>query len=412
MKIRSGKSRRGAALLYATLISVAIAGMCLALLMTNLGTEKARVQSQNEQRAFYAAEAGLSDVYMQLTEGVVECPEAGPLGFGTAEVPLALGSASYFVEVNALDSHSYSLTSTGLDGLSRERLELVLAEAPSGFFQYAAFGADGVVLDSNAFVDSYDSALGSYDSQVQGGNEFAKENGHVGSNKDILLKANTEIHGDAHPGPGHVVNDSAPGTYVSGSMEPADEELPFPPIEVPSLPSLGTYTASSNLTVGPGKVHYSSLTMKGGTKFKIVGPATVVLDKFTLKANSTLQFDTTNGPVEVYGTGDFVLASNSTVLTPTSSAVDVTLLLSGDNMKKTAPATVQLSSNAQFVGAIYAPKVKFTLGSNFDIYGSIMCGFLDLSSNGEIHFDEALLYDGWGSTDEFEAQLWHKLPPQ
>src|SRR4029453_9597594 len=101
MKIRSGKgSRSGAALLYATLISVAIAGMCLALLMINLGTEKARVQSQNEQRAFYAAEAGLSDAYMQLTEGVVEWPEAGPLHFRTPAGPLAPGRASDTAGVN------------------------------------------------------------------------------------------------------------------------------------------------------------------------------------------------------------------------------------------------------------------------------------------------------------------------
>jgi hypothetical protein len=164
--------------------------------------------------------------------------------------------------------------------------------------------------------------------------------------------------------------------------------------------------------LGPGVVHYSAITMKGGTKLTIVGPATVVVDDLLLKSGAELLFETTGGPVELYGTGNFVLQSNSTVVTPSDSALDVTLLLSGNNMTATPPAKVELSSNSQFVGAIYAPKVDYVLGSNFDIYGSIICGFLDLSSNGEIHFDEALLYDGWGSTDEFEAELWRRLPPE
>ena len=410
MKARRA-ARRGAALLYATLVAVAIAGMCVALLTVNLATNKSRVQSRTAERAFYAAEAGLSDAFVQLTEGVTPWPEEAT-SLGSEDSPSAFGKSSYWVDVEPLDSRTYALTSTGVDGTLRERLLLVLGEAPSGFFQYAAFGAEGVVLDSNAFIDSYDSAQGSYESQVKAGNEFAKENGHVGSNADIVLKSNTEVHGDAIPGPGHVVDDTAPGAYVSGSTDPAEEEFELVPIVPPPAASLGSHAGASDLVVGPGvSVHYSSITMQGGKKLTIVGPATLVVDDFLLKSNSELVFETSGGPVELYATGDFVLQSNSTVTTETNSALDVTLLLAGDNMTGVPPAKVQLGSNSQFVGAIYAPNAKFSLGSNFDVYGSIMCGFLDLSSNGEIHYDEALMYDGWGSSDVFETRLWRRLPP-
>lgn len=411
---RSGRGAQGgAALIYATVISVAIAGMCLALLMVNQRTSKARAQSQNDQRSFYAAEAGLSDAFMRLTEGVVAWPEDEPLLLGSSEAPIAFGTTSYWVEVDLIDDHTYSLTSTGIDGTARERLELVISEAPSGFFQYAAFGDTGVVVDSNSLVDSFDSSLGPYNSQVKGGHAYAKENGDVGSNGDILLKANTKIHGDAHSGPGHVVDDSKPGAVVTGSTDPADAKVDMPPIDVPVLASAGTYAGSSSLVLGPGQVHYSSITMKGHTKLTLVGPATVVVDKFLLKTNAELKFDTTGGPVDLYATGDFVLQSNSSVTTPSSSALDVTLYLSGNNMTKTPATQVQLASNAQFVGAIYAPKLKVSLSSNFDIYGSIMCGSLDLSSNTGIHFDEALRFDGGGGgAGEFEPQLWRRLPPE
>ncbi len=402
-------TRRGTALIYAVVASVAMAGLCLALLGVNISTGRVRVLTQNTERSFYAAEAGLSDAFMQMTEGLLDVSGEGPHYVGTPDGPLSLGTASYWVEITELNARSYSLASTGIAGRFQNRLELVVSEAPTGFFQYAAFGDDGVVLDSNSFIDSYDSSEGSYESQVQGGNEFANENGTVGSNADILLKANTEVHGDAIPGPGHVVDDSAPNVYVSGSTDPAEETFELPPIVEPEIESSGTLTGTTNITLGPGEIHYDSILMQGGTTLRIQGPATVIADDFVLKSNSNLIFDASGGPIELYSSSDFVLESNSTVRTLSDSALDVTLWLSGNNMTKRPADSVLLGSNSHFIGAIYAPNAKFRLASNFNIFGSIMCGFLDLSSFGEIHFDEALLYDGWGSTDDYEPALWRRL---
>ena len=409
---RGDDRRRGAAMVYAAVVAIAMLGMGSALLMTNLGTSRVRVETRNAQLAFYAAEAGLSDAFMRLTEGSLVMPEEGPAFVGTEDSPIPLGKSAYWVEVVENDYYHYTLRSTGIDGRSREGLELILAEAPTGFFQYAAFGADGVVLDSNSFIDSYYSQLGSYESQVKGGNEFARENGHVGSNADIILGSNTEVHGDATPGPGHVVDDSAPGAYVSGSTEPAEEAVVLPEINVPPIVTSGALNGNVSQMLGPGEIHYDRIQMEGGTKLTIVGPAALVADFFLMKANTELIFDTTNGPIELYGTGNFELKSNSTVTTQSNSALDVTLLLSGNNRTKRPPDTVELSANSEFVGAIYAPHAEVSLGSNFNIFGSVMCGKLDLSSNGRIHFDEALLYDGWGSTGELEPTLWHRISPE
>jgi len=158
-------ARRGVALVFATVIGVAIAGLALALLVMNLGTEKVRVSNKSVQRSFYAAEAGLSDAYMQMSEGLLvpdPDPEAPPTLMGSSEQPIQLGPMSYWVEIRALpDGRNYSVASTGTKDGVQERHELILAPRPTGFFQYAAFGADSVHLDSNAFVDSFDSALGS-----------------------------------------------------------------------------------------------------------------------------------------------------------------------------------------------------------------------------------------------------------
>jgi hypothetical protein len=409
---RSKAAERGMALVFALTIAVILGGLAWALLVMNLGTEKARIEVRDRQRCFWAAEAGLSDAIFRLNNGLIDPRDGLPAFLGTAEVPLTQGAQSYWVEIQAAGSRSLALRSTGLHDSEQERLEVVLARAPTGFFQYAAFGAEGVRLESNAFIDSYDSALGPYEDQVQGGNDFALENGNVGSNGDIVLRSNTEVHGDCQPGPGGIVDDSAPRTYVSGSTDPADEPFPMPPIEVPAIPSGGSVVATSDLVLGPGEVHLDSLLMQGGTTLTLVGPATVVLDDYHMRSGAAMVFDASGGEIELHGTGDFVLESNTDMRTISDSAVDVTIFLSGDNMSAGRRDRIELSSNADFVGAIYAPDISYRLESNFDVYGSIICGELILSSNGEIHFDEALLYDGDGDTVDYDVQLWHELPPQ
>jgi len=398
------------ALVFALAIAAVLAGLAWALLVMNLGTERVRVQDRDYQRSFYAAEAGLSEAYVLMTSNQVDPRTDLPLSLGTADDPRAIGPVSYWVDVESSGTRTYTMRSTGLQDRAQQRLEMVLAQRPNGFFQYACFGAEGVLLESNAFIDSYDSTLGTYASQVKSGNDFALENGNVGSNRDIRLRSNTQIHGDCRPGPDGVLDDSAPRTYISGSTDAAEEEFAMPPITVPPIPSSGSMVRTTDLVLGPGEVHLTSLLMQGGTTLTLKGPATVVLDDYHMRSGATMVFDATDGQVELHGTGDFVLESNTQMRTISNTAVDVTILLSGDNMHAGRRSNIQLSSNADFVGAIYAPNIAYSLESNFNVYGSIICGRLALASNGEIHFDEALLYDGDGEP-EYDVRLWHELPP-
>lgn len=410
-------ARSGSALLYAMILMVALAGMCAALLGITLRTGDAREESRSSQRALYAAEAGLSDYMVQLTEGglqpALKAAPGGVLQFGSSEAPLPLGPSGYFVTVSTLDPRTYSVDSTGVDGTDAHRLQLLLGKEPTGFFQFAAFGSKGVILNSNSFVDSYDSEYGSYDSQIKGGNDFAKENGDIGSNADVDMKSNTVVHGDVTPGVEGQVNYLGPGIEISGSTEPLEQPFPMPPIEWPDASSVASLVGTTDITLGPGVVAYKDVLMKGGSKLTLKGPVTLVVDDFQMLSNSKLVFDPSGGEIELYAKQDFVLESNADVQSLSESALDVTLFLGGNNFgtkKAPPPDKVELGANAHFVGAIYAPNAQFKLASNFDIFGSIMCGYLDLSSFGTIHFDEALLYDQNGEKDELVTLLWRRLP--
>jgi hypothetical protein len=409
--VHARAERRGSAFALALLAAVALAALAGALLATNLGNEGVRVQHGRTERTFYAAEAGLSEAYARMTAGLIT-PDDLPFSIGSREEPVRLGPTGYWVEIEQVGSYSYSIRSTGVNDRTSVPLELVLRREPTGFFQYAAFGAEGVELSSNALIDSYNSELGSYDSQVKGGNSFALENGHVGSNEDLTLRSNTQVHGNCQPGPSGVLNDSAPGTYVSGSKEPLEEKFEMPEIEVPAIPTAGSQTVEGDVVLGPGLVHYDSLLVKGGATLTIRGPATVVLDDFQMKSGGQMIFDASGGEIDLHGTGDFILESNTDMETLSSTARDLTILLSGNNMDPGKNDRIQLSSNADFVGAIYAPRISYNLDSNFNVYGSIICGMLGLGSNGEIHFDEALLFDDDGDEIAYDLALWRELPLQ
>ncbi|HVS19459.1 MAG TPA: hypothetical protein VMT18_12715 [Planctomycetota bacterium] len=412
---RPHASRRGSALLYALILMVALAGMCAALLMVTVETGSERQASHASQRSLYAAEAGLNDVLVQMTgtPPVLVVPPGSVVQVGSLDAPIPLGPSAYFVSVSELEPRTYAVDSTGIDGNDTQRLQLLLKQEATGFFQFAAFGSRGVVLNSNSFVDSYDSAFGPYDSQVQGGNDFAKENGDIGSNADIDMKSNTVVHGDVRPGVDGDLNYLGPNIQISGSTDPLEEPFEMPPIDWPAATSTTNLVATTDLTLGPGVVAYNDVLMKGGSKLTLKGPVTFVVENFHMLSNSSLIFDPSGGEIELYAKYDFVLESNADVQSLSESALDVTLFLGGNNIgtkKDPGPDKVELGANAQFIGAIYAPDAQFKLASNFDIFGSIMCGFLDLSSFGTIHFDEALLYDGDGASGELETVLWRRLP--
>lgn len=414
---RSGPraSRRGSALLYAMILIVALAGMCAALLAVTVETGSANQATRASQRSHYAAEAGLNDVLVQMTGSppVLVVPPGNSVQVGSADAPIPLGTSAYYVSVSELDPRTYAVDSTGVDGSDTQRLQLVLKKEATGFFQFAAFGSKGVVLDSNSFVDSYDSAFGPYDTQVQGGNDYAKENGDIGSNADIDMKSNTVVHGDVSPGVDGDLNYLGPNIEISGSTDPLEEPFEMPPIEWPAASSTTNLVGTTDITLGPGVVAYNDVLMKGGSKLTLKGPVTFVVENFQMLSNSSLIFDPSGGEIELYAKHDFVLESNADVKSLSDSALDVTLFLGGNNVgtkKAPAPDEVELGANAHFVGAIYAPNAQFKLASNFDIFGSIMCGYLDLSSFGTIHFDEALLYDGYGASGELETVLWRRMP--
>ncbi|MFT5289835.1 MAG: hypothetical protein ACI8QS_001733 [Planctomycetota bacterium] len=395
--------RRGSSIVLVVLLAMVLAGISLAMVsMTGSGFLESR-KARESMRAFELAEAGLNEAWATLEASDKEALAerfADPVAFGSdqIEVEVTLGN-----DDPDLASDRLRITSRAWDGRTQAVNVIVARAVPNGIFRYAVFGSDGVVMESNSLVDSYDSTAGPYDSDNPG------ELADVGSNEDIELQSNTTVYGNVMAGPDGVVDQAAPGSTVLGVISSNEDLVDLDPIAVPSIGTSGSRKIRGTKTIGPGDIHLNKLLIDRGGELSIVGPARIVLDDFVMRSNSALLIDASGGPVEIHCTGDVELRSNSDITTITGDARDVLLNVAWDPALAST-YDFELSSNASFQGVIYAPETDLVVGSNFEIYGAAYGASLLLESNAGMHFDENLLFDD-GVPIEYEVISWSKGTP-
>lgn len=402
-----GRSRRGSATVFVAVTVVGLGAMSLGLLAMNLSVEREQRAGQRSLSSFYAAEAGLSASYQSLLNG-------GDGNVASKGAPQAFGSSSFYVAAEDQGGYQTSLVAVGISDGSVSRTELIVRQIPNGDFQHAAFGDEGLLMGADSFVDSYDPAAGAYAAQVGAGG-FALENGHLGSNLDVTLVPSavvdgTVVHGDVSPGVTGSLIDGEPWTEITGSTSPLLAAHVLPSLSVPSLAAAASLDTTADEALVPGEYHFPSIKVNAGHSLVIAGPATLVVDDLDLQVGASLVIDATNGPIVIYGTGDFELAGGSTVTTYAGAAVDVSLLLAADNYGADADgSTLTLEASSSFTGTLFAPHAKLLVPSTFEVFGAVSAGYVELASGAAIHYDEALAFGGPGSEPEFETLLWRPV---
>ncbi len=406
--IRANATRRGSTIVVVALLMAAVAMLSLSFLMVLRSTQKENQGSRESLSALYACEAGLTAAVDDLVTG-------GTGALGTKNQPQAFGSQDYWVEANDIGAGRVSLVAHGRDDSARMSVELIVQPSAQGFFRWAAFGDEAMHMDSNSRADSYDSELGTYVSQAvngSGSNQYANEEGDVGSNANITMDSNNQVWGDAHPGPSGTVDGAYPEN-VTGSTTPMAATIELPDIVVPAIASPGTpLTVSVNTTLASGSYKYTNLQVNGTKTLTINGPATIVCDNFKLKSNSHIVVNATNGPVEFFVIDDFVLNSNTSVASTTNSPLDVAFNLLSDNILDPGidvvfdEDLVDFDSGSQLYGTIYAPSAEIAIDSNFELFGSLVARRVDLNSNCRIHFDEQLASASEGAEAVYETLCW------
>ncbi|MFN0244284.1 MAG: hypothetical protein ACKVWV_15460 [Planctomycetota bacterium] len=407
----SGDTRRGTAIVAALVVVTVVAVLSVAYLQLSMSKNREQRASVDAKRAFYIAEAGLSEAFAGLAIG-----KSGNVANST--LPARYANGAFWVEAKDETNGRMTLKSTGMCGTGRTSVSVVVEHAGAPIGSLGVFGRDTLTVNAGAQIDSYDSSqapvnpggggqgglLGGVGGLLGGllGGAPPPEMGRVGSNENIVVRgtrggAPTTIHADTQPGvDGSVIREG--NVEVTGSTAPRAAPAVLPPIEVPSLPvqSDVDHAARTTLNLGAREAQFGHVRVRSGATAEIAGPATLVIDKLQIDAGATLRLDSTNGKVKVYVRDWIDLAPSSTLASVDEDATGVSFLVpatesvdrDGDRI---ADAPVRIGSSGTFYGIFYAPETEVTWPSTLELFGSIAAGQLSLAPGAQIHVDRALV---------------------
>ena len=285
---------------------------------------------------------------------------------------------------------------------------VVLEKSEYHPFDYGVFGDEGINMNSNALVDSYDSRNGEYGDTNMG------SNGHVGTNAThdgaIDLMSNAQIYGNAITGPEsdpEAAITTGPNAYIDGTKLALDAPKELPSVSPPEgLSPKGDYFLGGNdedLISESGE--YSSFMIDNNAKVTIIADVTLyITGAFSLLSNSQLEL-ADGASVTIYLGGTFEQNSNTQI---NNISMDPTKLeFFGTDAFN---STMVWNSNTQFFGAVYVPRANVVYDSNADFYGSMAAKYLEsISSNARLHYDEALGDVGMGNdSSKYAVKSWQE----
>ena len=403
-------------------------------------------------QAFYLAEAGIHDGIGQLRNGTIS--DSGAKTNPDWNVTATYSSSPYAASFPWFN-HSFTVThqvigssivtddggtplflisSTGTSSTSIKRIEAVVRLVYALPFTKALEGCDGVTISGSAFTDSFDSALGSYISQVipdtirkdAQNNAWARDRGNVGTanaGADVIIQGNAQIHGNAKAT--QYVTTSGTGVPTTGLGTPPNltgytgtpdtnnnaivygiptennPPTPCDPLDTPTLFEMADdiVTINNNAEIvnlpqppfPPNKPYDTTskdfdLPANGTSTLGIPGQTkNYYFDDFDLNSNSYLYID---GMVTIFVGDDFTTASNSDLELKNNASLAVYVtgsinINSNSFINPGAPADLMIYSSAS---SSSDNDYKVTLSSNSDFVGNVYApnAAIKISSNYDI----------------------------
>lgn len=403
-RFRAG--RRGVAVIYVVVASVAILGFCsLAVDVGRVHLVKAELRHTVDAAARFAAE-GLAQSGPALARAnAVACAHDNKadgtpvvldpqqdVEFGTwdsatrsfAVVTGAGEAAATAVRVTARRTaargNAVSLTFARAAGMNSFDATAA-AVARTNSRKPGIVGLDFITMNGSAgggnLSNSYRSSKGAFSAASS-----LHQRGTIASNGNITLTGSANVYGNAHPGPGKTVTTSGSAS-VSGSKTPLTKAMSYP------AESAGVYATTNDNWRIPGAYmseegrdfsmgSSQTLTLPGGRYY---------LDDVTLSSSAILTF---SGPATLYLTGNFIMESS--VRASGDAPGNVRIVMVGTEGR------VELRSSATLYADIYGPGSPFKMTSSAQLYGSVIAKSVTMDSSSKLYFDESLTIKSPGVT--------------
>ncbi|NIO48073.1 MAG: hypothetical protein GTN73_01340 [Candidatus Aminicenantes bacterium] len=255
-------------------------------------------------------------------------------------------------------------------------------------FKFAAFGDDGIMIDRQVYIDSYDSRNGDYSNPGNSGSD-----GDIGTNSvsfsAIYMDNSSDLAGDAVSGyesdPESVII-TAPGAHIDGEKRALTVPIEFPQITPPSgLLWVGDYSMSGTDSIFLSG-QYGSFTMEANSIVTIEDDVILyITGDFYMDQNSRLDIADGASLQIIMGSGTFEMDQTSSMNNlsrdPTKLVLFGTESFTGD---------IYIDQNSEFYGAIYAPNAFVELDQADGFYGAIIANNVLFDQDTVLHYDKAL----------------------
>jgi len=401
-------TRRGSVLPLVVIVITLLLVMGLGML--RLGTQ-ARVyaaRTSHDIAARGAADAGLTKALWALNQRLGAGLSAGPLPEQIDQI-LANCNATYSYEmarpgempaepaVVSIDEDdpfgvsipfesTYEIRCTGRSG-SAERTVHATVKL-QGLFESAVLSQGRISLMPNTTITGYNSADPTdTDIDVKIGTTSINDS-------SITLGPGSIVEGDVFVGvggdPAEVIG---AGGAITGQKFSLTEELQFPVIAPPALPSFGTVISAKGATVtmtpaNSGIYKEIKLSSKAGTPgvLEITGGRVVLGLTGNIDLGNSAEIVVRAGSSLVLYAGGNIATGNSAGFVNENSLTSTLKIFA----TRLDTQTFELKAKSDVFGLVYAPNANVELYPKSKLYGAIVAGNISIKSNGTFYYDEAI----------------------
>jgi Putative Ice-binding-like adhesive domain len=347
------------------------------------------------------AEAGVEEALSHVTQNPANYAVDNWTFNGTnySRPSRTLGSGYYNVSFTGSPGSLLTITSTGYElwkGSSYiSRTVRVTAQSGSSIPQAVGLVAkNGISFGGDLNVDSYNSAIGPYNSSSNRGAQAIVE-----TPLGFTLTGNSHVYGSVASGSGGSISTGGNAkvgdlTWNSKGIQPGHSTNNFnaaiPDVVLPytsaAAPTSGTVSNTSyNYVLSGGNYWATNLTAGGGnTSMIITAPSTLVVTGNVSLAS--VVFATTNATLDIYiETPSISFCPTISGMTGSQPATPLQFRVWG----LPSCTTMDMTAGNSFTGMIYAPEANLSARGHAAFYGAFTSNTFTCNGTFDFHYDVA-----------------------
>jgi hypothetical protein len=243
-------------------------------------------------------------------------------------------------------------------------------------------GLSSVSITGTPGIDSYDSTVGTYASQVKGGH--AGSQGNIGSNGNISGSGSGTIWGDANPGP---TGTFSGGITVTGSTAPANQSISETPYVYNPPPGAAKTTLKGSAALTSGVYHYKSISLASKDLVTATGNVTIYVDGAISTTGQAIIEVTKGSKLTIYQGSGSVSIGGGGIVNDSAKPSSLTI-------ESATTSSIKLAGSSAFYGTVFATAADFSKTGSADFFGAAVANTVSISGTGWVHYDSSLSSNG------------------